>query len=386
MASRAVRQRLAHLRQREHLVDDRPHGSRLEQAADLGELLAARVHEEVFVAHAVALRQAQGLAAEEVEQHGQEGIQSEFTHQAAVRLAGDAHQRAAALEHGEGAVLDLAGLGIEDQVIVADEVLEALRLVIDDGVGAQAARQFHVARADRGGNRQPGMAGELDGEAAHPARAAVDQHLLPGLQAPDLEQRLPGREARQRHRRRLDVREVRRFRGGIRLGHQGELGEGADALLVHAREHRVTRLEARHAGADRLHHAGEIIAEDEREAEGHDHLQHAVADLEVYRVHAGGMHLHQQFARPRLRHRLLAQFHDIVATVAADEGGFHLASRNSLTTATCASSRNIGACPTPGISAIRAFGPRCPISMQVACESRSDSAPRTTCVGQRMAS
>jgi hypothetical protein len=32
----------------------------VEQAADLRQLLAARVHEEVLVAHAVPLRQAQG--------------------------------------------------------------------------------------------------------------------------------------------------------------------------------------------------------------------------------------------------------------------------------------------------------------------------------------
>ena len=63
---------------------------------------------------------------------------------------------------------------------------------------------------------------------------------------------------------------------------------------------------------------------------------------------------------------------------------FHTLNKKSRTMAICSSDWNIGAWPTPGISASWACGPQAPICCQVSRVSRSDSAPRTTRVGQVM--
>lgn len=64
----------------------------------------------------------------------------------------------------------------------------------------------------------------------------------------------------------------------------------------------------------------------------------------------------------------------------------HEASRNSRTWWICPSSSNIGAWPTPGISTSSAWGPRRVISCAVSRVSTSDVSPRSTRVGQRIAS
>jgi hypothetical protein len=61
-------------------------------------------------------------------------------------------------------------------------------------------------------------------------------------------------------------------------------------------------------------------------------------------------------------------------------------SRKSRTMPICCWSRNIGACPTPAISAVCGRGPRMAMACIVSRVNRSDSAPRTTSVGQRIRS
>ena len=63
-----------------------------------------------------------------------------------------------------------------------------------------------------------------------------------------------------------------------------------------------------------------------------------------------------------------------------------LRTRKRTTGSHCSGASSIGAWPTPANSMTSGFGPRSAISAAVAADRRSDCAPRSTSVGQRMAS
>src|SRR5471032_1697835 len=64
----------------------------------------------------------------------------------------------------------------------------------------------------------------------------------------------------------------------------------------------------------------------------------------------------------------------------------YLFSKNLRAMAIWSSWIKVGAWPTPAISTSCAFGPRCSMLIAVSCDSKSDSEPRTSKVGQRTAS
>ena len=112
--------------------------------------------------------------------------------------AGDGDELSAALEHAEGFFECLAVLAVQDDVVVAQDILEVLRLVVDDDVCTQALHERDIGCARGRGNGCAYMLGQLDGKGADAAGAGLDEDLLPLLQAGLLDQRLPCRQAHQR--------------------------------------------------------------------------------------------------------------------------------------------------------------------------------------------
>src|SRR3954452_3355430 len=115
-------------------------------------------------------------------------------------------------------------------------------------IGTEISDPPYLRGAAHTGDPRSERLGYLDGEAAHASRRADDQHLLAGLDAAMVAHPLEGGERRDGDGSRLVERQARRpgrelVRSGARV-----LGERrvADA------EHRVARLEAGHAAADRL--------------------------------------------------------------------------------------------------------------------------------------
>ena len=70
------------------------------------------------------------------------------------------------------------------------------------------------------------------------------------------------------------------------------------------------------------------------------------------------------------------------ADAGACRAAFHGPSRNSRTTARCSGCTSMGAWPIPANSRSRARGPRCVMANAVSCDNRSESAPRSSSVGQ----
>src|SRR5260221_10845474 len=142
------------LGQGEDLLDDGPNLPRVEQCADLAQLLSVGFDDEPDEARPVVGRWFNWARAD------------------------DGDQDAPWLHHLPGARQGVAAHRIEHDIHVADHLVEARRGIIDDLVGAQLAQE--VAMARRGGRDDPGPgpASELDREAPYASRRAVDQRRL----------------------------------------------------------------------------------------------------------------------------------------------------------------------------------------------------------------
>ena len=114
------------------------------------------------------------------------------------------------------------------------------------------------------------MLRQLNGERPHAAGTRVDEDSLPLLQVGALDQHLPGGQPHQRDGRGLFHGEVLRLHGHIRFIHGNELGERPDPILMRPRIDLVARLEPPHAPSDPDDNAGDVVAEDQRQAIGQD--------------------------------------------------------------------------------------------------------------------
>src|SRR4029077_493396 len=77
-------------------------------------------------------------------------------------------------------------------------------------------------------------------------------------------------------------------------------------------------------GADLAHHAGDVTAERDRQRPPRPHhLEHALPDLEVDRVQAGGAHLDPYVARSHRRRFALLELHHVGSAVAVNHEAFH---------------------------------------------------------------
>ena len=112
-------------------------------------------------------------------------------------------------------------------------------------------------------------------------------------------------------------------RGGQGQGHVG----GHHALLGIAAEgheggHRITHLQARHAGPDLGHHTGHFRTRREGRVELHLVL---AGDLQrVWEVHAGTRHLHAHLTRAQRSGRDLLQLQQLGLAEGGADDGFHV--------------------------------------------------------------
>ena len=144
--------------------------------------------------------------------------------------------------------------------------------------------------------------GDLHGEVADPARAAVDQHVVALLHADRVDDDLPGGQPGQRQRPRLLDRERVRLALEVARGRGDELGVGARFAREpgHA-EDLVADLEAGHATAHLGHLAADVPADRDREVPHARRRSPSHARLEVDRVDPGGADPHLDLGRDRLR-------------------------------------------------------------------------------------
>src|ERR1019366_534968 len=88
----------------------------------------------------------------------------------------------ARLEHREGFLRHVAADSIEDGGATGHNLSEILCVVVDDLIGSEVADIVTVRRACRRDHMGADMFCKLNGEAGDPARTALDQNRLPGLQ------------------------------------------------------------------------------------------------------------------------------------------------------------------------------------------------------------
>ncbi len=135
----------------------------------------------------------------------------------------------------------------------------------------------HVLRARGRRHRRPDVLCQLDCESADTARACLDKHLLPFLQACFLDQRLPGGQSDQRDGGRLRHREVPRLGRNRTFLDRDQLGERTDSIRVRPRIHFVTGFETPHSRSDFEDDASHVVAQDERKAIRQKALELALA-------------------------------------------------------------------------------------------------------------
>src|SRR5450759_4101768 len=88
----------------------------------------------------------------------------------------------AQLEHREGFLRNVAADSIEDGVTTGHDLSEILRVVVDDLIGSELADIVTVRRARGRDHTGADMFCKLNGKAGDPARTALNQNRLAGLQ------------------------------------------------------------------------------------------------------------------------------------------------------------------------------------------------------------
>src|SRR5215475_6332331 len=180
----------------------------------------------------------------------------------ALRCGCDPDQAPSWLEHSVGPELDFAADRVEHHVAVGNDLREILDVVIDHSVRAETAYIVVVTCAGRRDDCGTNMLGELDPEAGHATRAALDQN---GFAGPELRRILEGPqrgEAGQGHSGRLGMAKAVRLLGNDR-GLDGDLFRvRAFDTLIADPEHRVTDGEVGDTRADRADHTREVAAQD----------------------------------------------------------------------------------------------------------------------------
>ena len=87
---------------------------------------------------------------------------------------------------------------MQDQIVARQNLLEILRLVVDDNVRAETLDQFDIFRTRRRRDCRAEMLGKLDGKCPDATGAGLDEDLLPGLHLGNLHKRLPRSQPYQR--------------------------------------------------------------------------------------------------------------------------------------------------------------------------------------------
>ena len=236
---------------------------------------------------------------------------------------GDGDELAATLEDAKRLFECLAILAVQHHVVVAQDILEVLRLVVDDDVRTQALHERDIGRAGRRGDGRAQMPGQLDGKGAHAAGACLDEDLLPLLQPGLLDERLPGRQGHQGNGSGFFHREAAGFQRQRGFLDRDEFSERADPQIVRSRIDLVPGLEQPHESADPDDFPGNVVAQDERHAVRQEHLEVAMADLGVEQVHPCGMDLDQDLVVAQLGRRHVGPPERALLSIPVENECFH---------------------------------------------------------------
>ena len=237
---------------------------------------------------------------------------------------------------GEGGRDIRAAGGVEDHIEAAPAgqalhvIVNAFFTVVDGLVRAHATGDIGLGgRGNRGRHPRALGPGELDGDMADAARAAVNEHMIARGDAGAVDERFPGGDGHQRQRGGLAPVE------GVGLeGHEGGIDRdvftvGA-AVAAHAGSTAVDGVagrEASHAVADGFDHAGHVAAEHRRQF-GRDRRPGG-AQLGVDRIDARRDLAHQQLARARAGRVDLGGFEDVRGAEGANELNLHDTTRGN---------------------------------------------------------
>ena len=226
-----------------------------------------------------------------------DGLHARLARRFLVDLADQGDEHPAALEHAPRARLGVSAQRVEHHVDVAQLLLEALALVVDDGIDADRFQETEARLARGSGDFGTLPARELRRERAHAAARPVDEEAHPGSGLGGIDDRLPRRE--RRHGERSRDLEVERgwLLDEVLHRHQRELREAAE----HLAEHLVTLAQrGLRTGSDLLDDAREVLAERERHAVGAFRVVDVLAHHPVHRIHAGRADAHERLAARHL--------------------------------------------------------------------------------------
>jgi hypothetical protein len=193
------------------------------------------------------------------------------------------------------------GLGfhvVEDDVVALLGSGEVGPRVVNDVVGPERPDQVDVAGAAHTRHLGAKRLGDLDGEGAHAARRARDQHRLARSNVRDLAQCLQRRHGRRGHRCRVHDRQVGRHGHEVVRRDAGVLRERSSGAPA---EHLVAGAESGDILAERCQHAGEVPARDavarpaEPERQAH-HVRLTGHDEVVAGMYRGRAHLDEHIA------------------------------------------------------------------------------------------
>src|SRR5882762_774348 len=175
--------------------------------------------------------------------------------------------------------------------------------------------------------------GELDGEAAHAARGSVDQDPIAAREVRLIEERLPRRQARQRHRCGLDM--IQRFRLGRQIGcaHRDVLGCCTIPPEVQQPIDRIPVLQIGSVGGNLLHGPRDLEARDDRTSVVALVVRPRRVPGQLRRRDGGGVYLDQRVAVTEARFRCLFIPQCLGSSAYSASNGVH--GRRSILRVTC---------------------------------------------------
>src|SRR5665648_607273 len=200
---------------------------------------------------------------------------------------------------------------------------DVLRLVVDDVVGAEAADEVRLGGAGHGGEhpRAEGL-GKLHGGGADAAGRTLHEDGLAGLQGAAPHEAVVGGGEDHAEGRRLGERQTGRDGDGLGLGQNDVLGIAALAADAEAAEEDgIAWLDAGDLGADRLHDARSVRADDLGRLLGCGETVLAYRD--VHGVHGSSLDAHEDLACLRFGLRDLFVYQDLGTVVLVDTHRFH---------------------------------------------------------------
>ena len=201
---------------------------------------------------------------------------------------------------------------------------DVIGLVVEHAIDAPAFAEFGFLLGADGGDRLGAdRLGHLHDHGADAAGAAVDEDDLAGLQFRALEDAEMGRDADERDRGGLVIRDAggRRVKEFLRSANELRARPlPAEQPLIGA-PHALADLEAFDARADRVHGARDIGPGDERRRQRH--LDDTGANVRVDRIERRGCHANADLARLRRRCRHVAVVQHVGSARSVKVSGFH---------------------------------------------------------------